>query len=346
MLPDLFKVGAMTAGGPAAEHKLFSATHPDVDYTDTPADTEVLTYVAALGKWQARPAAGGVTDHALLSHLAYADAAHTGFCSLATAQTIAAQKLIDSAIGLRFGHAAGPLLQGPAAGDLLSITGDLKLTGYAAFAGGTPAATAYLSINPNTVAFGAASSLLSMTPVSCTVPIGGSLNALNASGSVSCDAGSTPSVRGLNFIGFVSGAGNPVEVTGVSSQVGCASLSGVISDLHAFYAPARYMTFAPGGGITRSHGLRIRDQGKAGVVTTFGLLIEPQTGSTNCYSIWAGANYAGTPRLRLDEGTPGAYQTVLHLAEGVTPTLRRVQWVDPGNGGANLVAGQRVMVLV
>ena len=37
---------------------------------------------------------------------------------------------------------------------------------------------------------------------------------------------------------------------------------------------------------------------------------------------------------------------MLNLAEGVTPTVRRVQWVDPGTGGANLVAGQRVMILV
>jgi hypothetical protein len=98
-----------------------------------------------------------------------------------------------------------------------------------------------------------------------------------------------------------------------------------------------------GGSITRSFGLRIGNQGKAGVQTTFGLLVEPQTNSANCYSIWAGANAAGTPRLRLDEGTPAANQTMLWLAEGVTPTLRRVQW----KLAANLIpATDRVMILV
>ncbi len=44
--------------------------------------------------------------------------------------------------------------------------------------------------------------------------------------------------------------------------------------------------------------------------------------------------------------TPAANATDFYLAEGATPTLRQVKWVDPGNLGVNLVAGQRVMVLV
>ena len=90
----------------------------------------------------------------------------------------------------------------------------------------------------------------------------------------------------------------------------------------------------------------IDPQGAAGITNAVGILTDAPAGATNNYTAWLGAPLTGTPRLRLDAGTPGAGQTMLHLAEGVTPTVRRVQWVDPGNGGANLVAGQRVMVLV
>jgi hypothetical protein len=314
----------------------------------------------------------GNDDHAALANLAFPQAGHTGFVAtagLAGGQTIiggtapSEHLSLQSTVGSPRGvvqvidglRLVSGLIQDSGgatrvtlatATPHIQLTGDLKLTGYAALAGGTPAAAAYLSINPSGVTWTSNMALIQMQPASCIVGVGANLTGLSANASVSCAAGSDPTIRGLSFIGFVSGAGNPTEVSGSVSQVGCAGLTGTIADLHAFYAPPRYMTFGGGGGITRSHGLRIADQGKAGVGTTFGLLIEPQQGSANCYSIWAGATYAGTPRLRLDEGTPGAGQTMLHLAEGGTPTLRRVQWVDPGNGGANLVAGQRVMILV
>jgi hypothetical protein len=57
----------------------------------------------------------------------------------------------------------------------------------------------------------------------------------------------------------------------------------------------------------------------------------------------------GAPWLRMlmsGEWAPAADQTPLYLAEGVVPTLRNVQWMDPGAGGANFVGGERVMVLV
>ena len=312
----------------------------------------------------------GNDDHAALANLAFPQAGHTGFVAtagLAGGQTIIGGTApgehlsLQSTVGSPRGvvqvidglRLVSGLIQDSGgatrvtlatATPHIQLTGDLKLTGYAALAGAAPANDAYLKINPNSVTWTSSMALLQMQPASCTIGIGGNLYGLSAAASVSIAAGATPSIRGLNFVGFVGGPGSPTDVSGTVSQVGCMSFSGVITDLAAFYAPAAVMSGA--GTVTRSHGLRINNQGNYRVATTFGLLIEPQLNSANCYSIWAGANYAGTPRLRLDEGTPGAYQTMLHLAEGVTPTLRRVQWVDPGNGGANLVAGQRVMVLV
>ena len=310
----------------------------------------------------------GSDDHAALANLAFAQAGHTGFVAasglpggqtiiggagpgenLSLQSTVGSPRGVVQVIdGLRL--ISGLIQDSEGASRLLlqtasphiQLTGDLKLAGYAALAGATPDATAYLKISPNGATWTSGVSLIQMQPSSCIVGIGGSLTGLAANASPSIAAGATPTIRGLNFVGFIAGAGSPTEVTGTASQVGCMSFSGTITDIQAFYAAARYMTFTGGGGITRSHGLRIANQGKGGVGTTFGLLIEPQLDSAACYSIWAGATYAGTPRLRLDEGTPGANQTMLWLAEGTTPTLRRVQWKT----FSALVPTDRVMILV
>lgn len=50
--------------GGSSAHDLFSATHGDVDETDTPADGEVLTFNSASGQWEAQPAGGHSEDHA------------------------------------------------------------------------------------------------------------------------------------------------------------------------------------------------------------------------------------------------------------------------------------------
>lgn len=46
------------------------------------------------------------------------------------------------------------------------------------------------------------------------------------------------------------------------------------------------------------------------------------------------------------EYTAAANQTPIFIYEGTTPTLRQLQWMDPGSGGANFVGGERVCILV
>ncbi len=79
------------------------------------------------------------------------------------------------------------------------------------------------------------------------------------------------------------------------------------------------------------------------ITTVRQLAIDDITGSSvgTAYLIEAGA----APDLRLEgraTWTPIANQTPLLVAEGATPTLRRVQWKD----GASIGAGDKVMVLV
>jgi hypothetical protein len=59
--------------GGSAAHDLFSATHGDVDDTDTPANGEVLTFNSTSGKWEAQPAGGHSEDHASRHSAAGAD---------------------------------------------------------------------------------------------------------------------------------------------------------------------------------------------------------------------------------------------------------------------------------
>ena len=64
--------------GGSSAHDLFSATHGDVDEADTPADTEVLTFDSASGKWKAAAAGGHAEAHTLASHTTEAHSELTG----------------------------------------------------------------------------------------------------------------------------------------------------------------------------------------------------------------------------------------------------------------------------
>ena len=64
--------------GGSSAHDLFSATHGDVDEADTPADTEVLTFDSASGKWKAAAAGGYAESHTLASHSTEAHSELTG----------------------------------------------------------------------------------------------------------------------------------------------------------------------------------------------------------------------------------------------------------------------------
>ena len=305
-----------------------------------------------LGLVQTRPAGGaGVSDHSLLSNLGYAAAAHTGFCSLGTAQIITAEKLIDQAVALRFGHAAGPTIQGQPAGNILTIASDLQLNdlaggyaGHAAIAPAVPDANTQLVLGGSYGAIGGTHKALAISPLKSVAAGAGSLQALYGQATLTIDAGATGSLQGLNFLAMAGGAGTATEIEAVWGRIASATFSTVtITKAATFYArsPIWY-----GAKPALAVGLYVEPHGAAGVTNAVGALIDAPAGATNNYTIWAGAPITGTPRLRLDAGTPAAGQTMLYLAEGVAPTVRRVQWMDPGAGGGNFVGGERVMILV
>ncbi len=166
----------------------------------------------------------------------------------------------------------------------------------------------------------------------------------------------------------VTGGGTGVFITGLefialarstSAHANTvAQLWGVITSYQA-YAAAGTLAVTTAGGlqiasptgtglgnitITTSYGIWVKDPSfNVSVLgTAYSLKLDEINFGTNRYLIEAGP---ATPYLRLIGGAnPGAGQTNLYLKEQVT--LRRVQWMDPGAGGANFAGGERVMILV
>jgi len=150
--------------------------------------------------------------------------------------------------------------------------------------------------------------------------------------------------RGLDFqavlLAAATGAGKSAWGirTGAQTQAG----SYTVANLYGIQITASLTGPAPS---TLAVGLDIGDYGQAATAAVYGLRIADQTLGTLRRCLEVGP--IGAPYLRILGGWTGvANQTPAYLVEGVGPTLRQIQWVDPGNAGVNLVAGQRLMLLV
>jgi hypothetical protein len=272
---------------------------------------------------------GGTDDHSALLNLDYAKAGHTGFLSLGTPQTVTAEKIIDSAVGLRFGHPGGPLLQGAASGDDLALTGDLTISGSIGLPG---VAAGWVMTLQKTVSVGVipCGIAVHLTADGSGSPIGVYGGATYAGSAVNRSA------KGLDFQATSNTPAAMNQLIGLNMAVNIASGGNV----GAVLGGAIQKSYSGAGRPTTAKGLYIGDFGADGVATAIGLHIYNQIGAANNYLLEAGPS---TPYLRLLGGAnPGPNQTNLFLAEGATPTLRRVQWKD----GASIAAGDKVMVLV
>ena len=145
-------------------------------------------------------------------------------------------------------------------------------------------------------------------------------------------AGASSYVEALAFNAIQNGA-NLSRLRGVVVGLVSYAGKGTISDSPGLEVLPDYQGYKP----TTFWGLYVH--GHSGMNTAYGVRVEDFTGTT-VRLLEVGP---ATPYLRLlGGGAPAAGQTNLYLAEGVAPTLRRVQWKDY----SSLVAGDRVMVLV
>jgi len=312
-------------------------------------------------------------DHAVLANLAFPQAGHTGFVAtagLAGGQTIIGGTAASENLSLQStAHAARGVVQvidalrlvsgliqdsgGNArvtlatASPHLTLTGDLQISAplsqpaaHVAIAPAVPDPYTLLNLATQLGTIAGSWKGINLSP-QLTVPSGSAaLQALFGQATLTVPTGCTGLMQGLQFTALANGAGTITEMEAVWARLGSQAFSTVaITKAAAFYA--RTPLFS-GAKPAANYGLYVEPQGTAGITNAVGALIDAPANASNNYTIWAGAPITGTPRLRLDAGTPAANQTLLWLAEGTAPTLRQVQWKQ-----AQLLAPtDRVMVLV
>ena len=310
-------------------------------------------------------------DHAALANLAFPQAGHTGFVAaagLAGGQTIVGGTAAGENLSLQStAHAARGVVQIidalrlasgiiqdsggnarialAAASPQVTLAGDVR-AGDRLGVATIPSPTVALKLRPSFAMPTGNMYLIDAGAESCEFNGAGTGNFFGfyCQPTVRVTSPAVGNVYGLNFLATGAGTGNFQNMYACWTKVGLAFYTGAAYNLWCFYAkqPGFLAATKPANAI----GMEIEDMGGYSAATNaIGLKIADQTVVTgNKYLIDAGPT---TPYFRLIGGaSPGANLTNLYLAEGAAPTLRRVQWVDPGNGGANLVAGQRVMVLV
>ena len=239
--------------------------------------------------------------------------------------------------GFRFRDGSGPLLVTRAGGATLDVTGRLDVSSVVAIgsladtedAAGTRQA---LRIRHQTgdcsIYLRGAGAYVGLTADSAT-----QCYSYGLTGEVEwTGAGASSYIEALAFNAIQNGA-NLNRLRGVLVNLISYAGKGTISESAGFEVQPDYQGYKP----ATFFGLHVR--GHSGMNAVYGVRVEEFTGTT----IRLLEIGPATPYLRLvGGGSPGANQTNLYLAEGVTPTLRRVQWKDAGA----LAAGDRVMVLV
>jgi hypothetical protein len=239
--------------------------------------------------------------------------------------------------GFYFRDGSGPLLSTRAGGDILDLAGKLDVSSVVRVGSLADAADAYGTRQALRVYHETGD---------CTVTYRGAgiYDRLIVNSSTGCYAfGLTGEVEwtgtalgsyieALSFNAIQNGA-NLNRLRGVLVNLIGYSGKGTIVESAGFEVVPDYQGYAP----LTFYGLYVH--GHAGMYTAYGVRVEDFAGTT-IRLLEVGPS---TPYLRLvGGGAPAAYQTNLYLAEGVTPTLRQVQWKD----GASIGAGDKVMVLV
>jgi hypothetical protein len=148
-------------------------------------------------------------------------------------------------------------------------------------------------------------------------------------------AGSANVLYGLRFLVTGRSTQAITNLLGIDAYIrSTAAQTGAISNAYGLYLWGSWAGSKP----ATVYGLRLATGlGNAAVGTIYGIYV-PNLAAVNSYLLHIGN---ATPYVRVIGAAPAANQTNLYLAEGVAPTLRRVQWKD----GAAIGAGDRVMVL-
>lgn len=170
-------------------------------------------------------------------------------------------------------------------------------------------------------------------------------------GALSASAGT---LRGIGGFAIARTSGDTLA-QGLSFAAGMSNID--LADAHAINTFA----FVFGSGRTLTNYVHHHYTAVAPILATitnsYGSLYRAIPSGTNRRHIYGEDIVGGTIARHLDfvnalqvrasgEYTAAANQTPVYIYEGTTPTLRQLQWMDPGSGGANFVGGERVCILV
>jgi len=239
--------------------------------------------------------------------------------------------------GFRFRDGSGPLLSTRASGDILDLAGKLDVSSVARIGSLADAADLYgtrqaLRVHHQsgdcTITYRGAGAYLKLVADSST-----GCYSYGLTGEVEwTGTGAGSFIEALAFNAIQNGA-DLNRLRGVLVNLISYAGKGTISESAGFEVGPDYQGYKP----ATFYGLWVHGHGNMDAV--YGVRVEDFTGTT----IRLLEIGPATPYLRLvGGGAPAAGQTNLYLAEGVTPTLRRVQW----KLFSALAAGDKVMVLV
>jgi len=166
---------------------------------------------------------------------------------------------------------------------------------------------------------------------------------LLVSGLVNLNGFNLTFLRGIDFVAALAATGTETLGTweAASFLLNVPLQGPSVTTARALHASGINLPFLAGLGTI--YGLHVRDLSAGLGEVAYGVAIDDFLGSLGVPNLFEAG--PGTPYARLIGGAdPGVEQTNLYLKEQTT--LRRVQWKDPGAAGVNLLATDRVMVLV
>lgn len=150
-------------------------------------------------------------------------------------------------------------------------------------------------------------------------------------------------LSGLLFQPNIQGAGTETLTTWQAAEYALGVLTGGPNVTTARANLLRGSNLSLLASLGTIYGLHVQDFSAALGEVSYGVAIDDFLNSLGVPNLFEAG--PGTPYARLIGGAnPGVEQTNLYLKENVT--LRRVQWKNPGALGVNLLATDRVMVLV
>ena len=306
---------------------------------------------------------GGTTDHAALTNLAYASAAHTGFAGTGVTNTFAALQTFNAGLQLAASQqvqdsgGTGRILLATALPHV-TLTGDLRL-GSTAGIGTNPADGITLNIRAtgtftSNIIIGeilTSSLTLNAANISATALHGQAIVVIGANQS------GTTTITGLDFqAGMSSGAGKTVAyIAGINAKPSITAFgvspAPTVTTLRGLFLDSPFITGSPV--VPTSVGLEIGNYGtKTSQVDSYGLIIADTTNNTGFTRLLEIGGAGGTPNLRLEgraPGNPGASkgrsQFLLSFNENGTVSLRRVEWKNPDATG-HMAAADKVLVAV